>query len=311
MPFYVDFLKFIMCHIIKIWKLDYEHSMSNINQQHTVKAYEPERVVDKLVAIFKQLIFRLVENKIKHTFIRFISFCRPPWPMIMSHARNDKDHVHLLKRFIYEIDWQAERPPLTSISSVESIPSQDEILDRYPWFYNRQDNQLLTKKLLSKSLTINDGDYYVRFSTEPSVSAPFTLVVQLDGQQRFIKICMNKQGQYGFSLNSCFFSTIHDLIEYYSHNSLSKHFPILKSDMKLGKPIRRDIILSNIKHDDMDNYATILSAIPDIKILRITLFELTSTYNEIDQKCTVLKTELDQIITYMSEIQRSTMAYGR
>lgn len=57
-PFYVDFLKFIMCHIIKIWKLDYDHAMSNINQQHTVKAYDPERVVDKLVAIFKQLIFR-------------------------------------------------------------------------------------------------------------------------------------------------------------------------------------------------------------------------------------------------------------
>lgn len=296
MPFYVDFLKFMMCHIIKIWKLDYEYSMAHINQQHTVKAYESERVVDKLVAIFKQLIFR------------------PPWQMIMSHARNDKDHVHLLKRFIYEIDWQAERPPLTSVSStstIKSIPSKNETLDNYVWFYNRQDHQLLTKKLLTKSLTINDGDYYVRFSTEPSVSAPFTLVVQLDGQQRFIKICMNKQGQYGFSLNSCFFSTIHDLIEYYMQNSLSKHFPILKSDMKLNKPIRRDTILSTIKYDDMDNYATILSAIPDIKILRITLFELTSTYNEIDQKCTVLKTELDQIITYMSEIQRSTMAYGR
>jgi hypothetical protein len=58
MPFYVDFLKFIMCHIIKIWKLDYDLSMTNINQHHTVKPYEPERVVDKLVAIFKQLIFR-------------------------------------------------------------------------------------------------------------------------------------------------------------------------------------------------------------------------------------------------------------
>lgn len=58
MPFYVDFLRFIMCHIIKIWKLDYDFAMSNINQHHTVKAYEPERVVDKLVAIFKQLLFR-------------------------------------------------------------------------------------------------------------------------------------------------------------------------------------------------------------------------------------------------------------
>ena len=58
MPFYVDFLKFIMCHIIKIWKLDYEFAMKNINQHHAVKPYEPERVVDKLVAIFKQLIFR-------------------------------------------------------------------------------------------------------------------------------------------------------------------------------------------------------------------------------------------------------------
>jgi len=58
MPFYVDFLKFIMCHIIKIWKLDYDFAMTNINQHHTVKPYEPERVVDKLVAIFKQLIFR-------------------------------------------------------------------------------------------------------------------------------------------------------------------------------------------------------------------------------------------------------------
>ena len=58
MPFYVDFLKFIMYHIIKIWKLDYEFAMNHINQHHTVKQYEPERVVDKLVAIFKQLIFR-------------------------------------------------------------------------------------------------------------------------------------------------------------------------------------------------------------------------------------------------------------
>ncbi len=58
MPFYVDFLKFIMSHIIKIWKLDYDFAMVNINQHHTVKSYEPERVVDKLVAIFKQLIFR-------------------------------------------------------------------------------------------------------------------------------------------------------------------------------------------------------------------------------------------------------------
>ncbi len=58
MPFYVDFLKFIMRHIIKIWKLDYDYAMVNMNQHHTVKSYEPERVVDKLVAIFKQLIFR-------------------------------------------------------------------------------------------------------------------------------------------------------------------------------------------------------------------------------------------------------------
>lgn len=58
MQFYVDFLKFIMRHIIKIWKLDYDLAMATSNQHHTVKPYEPERVVDKLVAIFKQLIFR-------------------------------------------------------------------------------------------------------------------------------------------------------------------------------------------------------------------------------------------------------------
>lgn len=58
MPFYVDFLKFMMRHIIKIWKLDYDLAMATSNQHHTVKPYEPERVVDKLVAIFKQLIFR-------------------------------------------------------------------------------------------------------------------------------------------------------------------------------------------------------------------------------------------------------------
>lgn len=62
MPFYVDFLKFIMRHIIKIWKLDYDLAMTTSSQHHTVKSYEPERVVDKLVAIFKQLIFRLFEN---------------------------------------------------------------------------------------------------------------------------------------------------------------------------------------------------------------------------------------------------------
>ncbi|CAF0886723.1 unnamed protein product [Adineta steineri] len=296
MPFYVDFLKFMMCHIIKIWKLDYDLAMTNINQHHTVKPYEPERVVDKLVAIFKQLIFR------------------PPWPMIMSHARNDKDHVHLLKRFIYEIDWNAERPPLNAFQQtppINTLISQQQSLDKCPWFYNRQDNQLLTNKLSTKSVTINDGDYYVRFSTEASVSAPFTLVVQLDGQQRFIKICMNKQGQYGFSLNSCFFPTIQDLIEYYTHNSLSKHFPILNSDMKLAKPIRRDIFLSNIQHDDLDNYAIVLSNINDQNLLRIALLELTMKYNEMEHDCASLKIELDQIITYMSEIQRSTMAYGR
>lgn len=58
MPFYVEFLKFIMHHIIKIWKLDYDFTMAHLNQNHAVKPYEPERVVDKLVAIFKQLIFR-------------------------------------------------------------------------------------------------------------------------------------------------------------------------------------------------------------------------------------------------------------
>ena len=58
MPFYVDFLQFIMRHLIKIWKLDYELSMATINQRHSTKPYETERVVDKLVAIFKQLIFR-------------------------------------------------------------------------------------------------------------------------------------------------------------------------------------------------------------------------------------------------------------
>jgi hypothetical protein len=232
----------------------------------------------------------------------------------MSHARNDKDHVHLLKRFIYEIDWNAERPPIKAIQQSPSINisnSQQQSLEKCQWFYNRQDNQLLTNKLLTKTFTINDGDYYVRFSTEPSVSAPFTLVVQLDGQQRFIKICMNKQGQYGFSLSSCFFQTIQDLIEYYTHNSLSKHFPILKSDMKLGKPIRRDIFLSNIKYDDMDDYAVVLSNIHDQNLLRITLLELTNKYNEMEHECASLKVELDQIITYMSEIQRSTMAYGR
>ncbi|CAF4022116.1 unnamed protein product, partial [Rotaria magnacalcarata] len=296
MPFYVDFLKFIMCHIIQIWKLDYDFAMTNINQHHTIKPYEPERVVDKLVAIFKQLIFR------------------PPWPMIMSHSRNDKDHMHLLKRFIYEIDWGAERPPAIVLQQSPSmnVPrSEQQSLDKYPWFYNRQDNQSLTDKLLTKSLTINDGDYYVRFSTEASVSAPFTLVVQLDGQQRFIKICMNKLGQYGFSLGSCFFQTIQELIDYYSQNSLSKHFPILKSDMKLSKPIRRDIFLAHIKNDELDNYAVVLSNINDQNLLRIALIELTNKYNEIERECTSLKTELDQIITYMSEIQRSTMAYGR
>jgi hypothetical protein len=232
----------------------------------------------------------------------------------MSHARNDKDHVHLLKRFIYEIDWNAERPAINNIQqspSINMLNSQQQSLEKCQWFYNRQDNQLLTSKLLTKSLTINDGDYYVRFSTEPSVSAPFTLVVQLDGQQRFIKICMNKQGQYGFSLSSCFFPTIQDLIEYYTQNSLSKHFPILKSDMKLSKPIRRDLFLSHIKYDDLDNYAVVLSNIPTENLLRIPLLELTNKYNEMEHECASLKVELDQIITFMSEIQRSTMAYGR
>ena len=234
--------------------------------------------------------------------------------MIMSHARSDKDHVQLLKRFIYEIDWNVERPPIQALqpsTTINQIHAQKESLEKYPWFYNRQDNQLLIKKLLTKTFTINDGDYYVRFSTEPSVSAPFTLVVQLDGQQRFIKICMNKQGQYGFSLSSCFFPTIQDLIDYHTQNSLSKHFPILKSDMKLNKPIHRDMVLSNMKYDDLDNYAVILSAIPDQSILRITLIELTSSYNDMEHDCASLKIELDQIVTYMSEIQRSTMAYGR
>lgn len=234
--------------------------------------------------------------------------------MIMSHARNDKDHVFLLKRFIYEIDWEAERPPVKvsfQTSAMNTSISQPQSLEQYPWFYNREDVQLLLNKLATKSVTINDGDYYVRFSTEASVSAPFTLVVQLDGQQRFIKICMNKQGQYGFSLNSCFFPTIQDLIEYYTHNSLSKHFPILKSDMKLARPIRRDIFLSQYRHDGTDDYIVVLSNIKDQNLLRITLLELTTKYNEIEHECASLKIELDQIVTYMSEIQRSTMAYGR
>ena len=234
--------------------------------------------------------------------------------MIMSHARNDKDHVHLLKRFIYEIDWGIERPPVKMFQQsppMNILLSHQQSLDKCVWFYNREDIQLLTQKLSTKSVTINDGDYYVRFSTEPSVSAPFTLVVQLDGQQRFIKICMNKQGEYGFSVNSCFFQTIPELIEYYSHNSLSKHFPILKSDMKLVRPIRRDVFLSNSRHSDMDDYAVVLSNIRDLNILRITLLELTNKYNEMEHECASLKVELDQIITYMSEIQRSTMAYGR
>jgi hypothetical protein len=232
----------------------------------------------------------------------------------MSHARNDNDHVHLLKRFIYEIDWNAERPPIKSFQqspAASILLSQQQSLDKCLWFYNRDNTQLLINKLSTKSLTINDGDYYVRFSTEPSVSAPFTLVVQLDGQQRFIKICMNKQGQYGFSLSSCFFPTIPDLIEYYTQNSLSKYFPILKSDMKLSRPIRRDLFLSNMNHDDMDDYAVVLSNIRDQNLLRITLLELTNKYNEMEHECGSLKVELDQMITYMSEIQRSTMAYGR
>ena len=234
--------------------------------------------------------------------------------MIMSHARNDKDHVCLLKRFIYEIDWGAERPPVKisfQPTSMNRSISHPQSLEQYPWFYNREDVQLLTNKLATKSVTINDGDYYVRFSTEASVSAPFTLVVQLDGQQRFIKICMNKQGQYGFSLNSCFFQTIQELIEYYTQNSLSKHFPILKSDMKLGRPIRRDVFLSHYRRDDMDDYIVVLSNIKDQNLLRITLLELTTKYNEMEHECASLKVELDQIVTYMSEIQRSTMAYGR
>ena len=111
--------------------------------------------------------------------------------MIMSHARNDKDHVRLLKRFIYEIEWDAERPPVRSSQqypSVNLLISQQQSLDKCLWFYSRHDNQLLTNKLQTQSIMLNDGDYYVRFSTEASVSAPFTLVVQLDGQQRFIKI---------------------------------------------------------------------------------------------------------------------------
>ena len=234
--------------------------------------------------------------------------------MIMSHARNDKDHVHLLKRFIYEIDWNSERPPINVFQQSPAATmsrSQQQSLDKCPWFYNLHDVQILNSKLSSKSVTINDGDYYVRFSTEPSVSAPFTLVVQLDGQQRFIKICMNKQGQYGFSLNSCFSPSIQNLVEYYTQNALSKHFPMLKSDMKLMRPIRRDVFLSGSQHDDMDDYAVVLSSIHDQNLLRITLLELTNKYNEMEQECGSLKVELDQIVTYMSEIQRSTMAYGR
>ena len=235
--------------------------------------------------------------------------------MIMSHSRSDKDHVHLLKRFIYEIDWSAERPPVNALQqspSINMVVSQEQSLDKCQWFYKRQDHQALLNKLLMKSIPINDGDYYVRFSTEASVSAPFTLVVQLDGQQRFIKICMNKQGQYGFSLSACFFRSIQELIEYYTHNSLSKHFSILKSDLKLNKPIRRDVFLSNTGYDNTDDYAAVLSTIKhDVNLLRITLLELTNKYTEMEQECTGRKTELDQIITYMSEIQRSTMAYGR
>lgn len=233
----------------------------------------------------------------------------------MSHSRNDKDHVHLLKRFIYEIDWTAERPPVNALQQAPPMSmavAQQESLETCQWFYNRQDHQLLLNKLRTKSIGVTDGDFYVRFSTETSVSAPFTLVVQLDGQQRFIKICMNKQGQYGFSLNACFFRSIQELLEYYAQNSLSKHFSILKSDLKLNKPILRDVFLANASHDQMNDYAAVLNNIKhDVNLLRITLLELTNKYSEMEQECTALKTELEQVNTYMSEIQRSTMAYGR
>lgn len=234
--------------------------------------------------------------------------------MIMSHARNDKDHVQLLKRFMYEIDWGTERPPLKLSQTFPSIPAptaHPQSLESFPWFYNRDDVQALLNKLSNKSVTINDGDYYVRFSSEPSVSAPFTLAVQLDGQQRFIKICLNKQGLYGFSLSACRFSTIQELIDYYTVNPLSKHLPVLKSDMKLAAAIRRDIFLSHNKHDDIEVYANVLANISDQNILRIALIELTNKYNDMEHECTLIKLELDQVIAYMSDIQRSTMAYGR
>jgi hypothetical protein len=66
-----------------------------------------------------------------------------------------------------------------------------------------------------------------------------------------------------------------------------------------------------MKYEDMDNYAVVLSGIRDRNLLRITLLELTNKYNDMEHECASLKVELDQIITYMSEIQRSTMAYGR
>ncbi|CAF0801259.1 unnamed protein product [Didymodactylos carnosus] len=300
MPFYIDFLKFLMKHIITVWKLDYQSASmtANSKERNNSLTYDSEKLIDKLVAIFKQLIFR------------------PPWYKIMSHARNDKDHICLLKRFIYEIDWDIERPLFQhSIPSAVLLSShnqyQQQSLEKFPWFFNRDEMKQLNSKLAfstTVSSQIADGEYYVRFSNDSKVLAPFTLVVQIDGQQRFIRICMNKQGQYGFSISQCYFSTIQDLINYYTQNSLSKHFPILKTDMKLTKPIQRDLFLDLRIEDD---YTVIFSNIHDPHVLRITLLELTMKYNEMEQTCSALKSEYQAMITLMSEVQRSTMAYGR
>ena len=161
-PVHLKCLSFVMCHLIRVWRYQYEHKSSK---------YLP----DKLIHIFRTIIMR------------------PPWSSIIDVVYNLEIQSQVMKRLFLEYDWGIELPkfkdrpdvpasppsqPLVISSLVRNVNSYVKAFDlmgssnatetmqngfyEMPWYWSdvtRDDTLMLLKDC-------RDGAYLVRDSTE-------------------------------------------------------------------------------------------------------------------------------------------------
>lgn len=274
-PIHLKCLSFVMTHLIRIWKYQYEHKSCK---------YLP----DKLIHIFRTILMR------------------PPWSSITDVVYNLDTQSEVMKRLFLDYDWGIELPKYKDRSTVPGSPQHSQTVlsslvknmktyvhafdiisnspkDKHqnfyemPWYWadvRRDDTLMLLKDCRDGAYLVRDssekqtilGNYSELSSLYPhpnhvptspdltpsaytsieparqisdlvSVIAPYTLCILKGSSVKSIKIFFDLKTQLYDIEVPCRFENVKSLIDYYTVNSLKEYN--INLDLKLTEGLSK------------------------------------------------------------------------